>query len=105
MRRDLGGKVKATVLGARLTGSGLGRGLRAFSKLGPRFSHNVPGLLVEFGQRDTPLVIRDDAGLDDRFDWSFEFCWAWLRQRSLFDRGVYGSWRAADGGFEPLVMR
>jgi hypothetical protein len=37
--------------------------------------------------------------------WSFEFCWAWLRQRSLFDRGVYGSWRAADGGFEPLVMR
>jgi len=38
-------------------------------------------------------------------NWSFEFCWAWLRQRSLFDRGVYGSWRAADGGFEPLVMR
>ena len=37
--------------------------------------------------------------------WSFEFCWAWLRQRSLFDRGVYGSGRAADVGFEPLVMR
>jgi hypothetical protein len=42
---------------------------------------------------------------DKKLDWSFEFCWAWLRQRSLFDRGVYGSWRAADGGFEPLVMR
>jgi hypothetical protein len=35
----------------------------------------------------------------------FRVCWAWLRQRSLFDRGVYGSWRAADVGFEPLVMR
>ena len=35
----------------------------------------------------------------------FRVCWAWLRQRSLFDRGVYGSWRAVDVGFEPLVMR
>ena len=35
----------------------------------------------------------------------FRVCWAWLRQRSLFDRGVYGSWRAVDVGFEPLVTR
>src|SRR3954471_17678328 len=35
----------------------------------------------------------------------FRVYWAWLRQRSLFDRGVYGSWRAVDVGFEPLVMR
>src|SRR5215211_3188575 len=35
----------------------------------------------------------------------FRVYWAWLGQRSLFDRGVYGSWRAVDVGFEPLVMR
>src|SRR3954470_15518366 len=26
----------------------------------------------------------------------FRVYWAWLRQRSLFDRDVYGSWRAVD---------
>src|SRR3954465_6220291 len=35
----------------------------------------------------------------------FRVCGARLRQRSLFDRDVYGSWRAADVGFEPLIMR
>jgi len=54
--------------------------------------------VVQPAERRKDIVLRSSY-------WSFEFCWAWLRQRSLFDRGVYGSWRAADGGFEPLVMR
>src|SRR4051812_28458365 len=53
--------------------------------------------VIPVGSRPLRSVIKDLLG--------FRVCWAWLRQRSLFDRGVYGSWRAVDVGFEPLVMQ
>src|SRR3954452_7458517 len=83
--------------------------------MSPNASHRVrPGLSSAASLMTTLLISFDQEVLNQHlnlvtpeypFFLEFRVCGARLRQRSLFDRDVYGSWRAADVGFEPLIMR